>query len=225
MTTPAKALAEIKIFLADFRLEVSDVDLSSEQARCLYRRFHALLLWDVVVDRDEFSPTIRLYTREHLADLATGYFLTLASCYKASRLCLRGSIENAIRVLTASAGYDILKINTVWELVEACKEKWAVDSLRLSILSNIYSIYTDLCNTVHSTSIDYMSLRVPFEKLFDYEKAAFLENANIFDSTMRLLGEAFFLEFHDHLNLIDFKNADYIRDSVEKQIKKAVIAT
>lgn len=219
---PGKALLEIKEFLAGFTIDVNSPDFSSQNARQLYRRFHAVLLWEIPVDHDEIDATIRLYSRECLADLASSYMLTLMGGYKAARLGLRGAIENAIRVFTAASGQDVLVINSVYDLVESCKSHWATTPLKVQTLTNLYSLYGDLCKTVHSSSVDYMSLRVPFETIMQFDKNEFARNASLIDSTLKSIGEGYFIQFHQLLHKIDFKNADYIRDSIEADIKSQV---
>lgn len=220
MSSPSTALAEIKSFISSLRLDPSGVDFSSDVARRVYRRFHALLLWELVIDQDSQDPTVRLYCREMLSDLATSYFLNFIGAYKASRLTARGGIENTLRVLTAVRGVNILELNSVPALVSGCKDAWASNVLKVQLIGSMYSLYGELCNTVHSSAIDYMSLRVPFERIVEQDTAQYDDNARLLDSLFHLVGEALFLTFHDLLNLMEFKNADYIRDSVSAEIKR-----
>ncbi len=68
-----------------------------------------------------------------------------------------------------------------------------------------------------------MSLKVPFEQILSHNEAEFSTNCAGLDGTLRLIGEILFMEFFSKLGRIDFKNADYIRDSVEADIKKQVL--
>ena len=220
MTKPQVGLGEIKAFIGSFTVPTDHSDFHSQKARGLYRRFHALLLWEIPLDSDRQAPAVRLYLRESLSDTASAYMLNFMGGYKAARLCLRGAIENSIRAITAAAGVDILTITSVYALVDHCRRDWATTPKRLETLNNLYGIYTELCNTVHSTSVGYMALRVPFEKIFEYEEAIERSNASVMNNTMKLIGDAFYLTFHASLEGLDYRNADYIRDTVEAVVKR-----
>ena len=223
MVAPSQALLDIQEFLSTLKVDVTSPDFSTQDARRVYRRFHAFLLWEIPLDRDDVDASIRLYNRECLADIASSYMLNFMGAYKSARLGLRGSIENSIRVFTASSGVDVLTINSVYELIESCKAHWATSPQKVQALSNMYGLYGELCKTVHSTSVGYMSLRVPFETMLKFDKGEFDGNCRLIDKTLKAVGEGYFLEFHGLLNRLDFKSADYVRDSVEAEVKRSVV--
>ncbi len=222
MSAPTEALKAIREFVLSVKFDPTGADFSGPSARQTYRRFHALLLWELAVDRDDVQSDIRLYFREFLSDCATAYYLNFVGFYKAARLCSRGSIENLLRVLVASAGENVLEINTIPDLVNRCRQIWAHTPERLEVVNTIYSIYSELCNTVHSVSIDYMSLRIPFDKVSEQNSTHYAENIGIIDRLFKSAGEALFFNFSSLLHTLHFRNADYIRDSVSAEVKRSV---
>lgn len=223
MSDTSAALDEIKSFVSNTRVEPSGADFDSVEARRIYRLFHALLIWEIVIDRDTTHPVVRLYFREALSDLATSYLLNFLGLYKSARLSYRGAIENIVRVFAASASVDVLSINSIPTLINRCQDAWASTPAKVQRLNSLYVIYGELCNTVHSTSVDYMSLKVPFQTLLTQDSEEFRLNMTIFDKLLKEMGEALYLTFHAILASIEFKNADYISDSLTADAKKAVL--
>jgi hypothetical protein len=215
---PAAALKDIKEFIKKTSLDSSTIEPSDKRARSLYRRFHALLIWDYLVDRDDFDAITRLYTRECVSDISTAYFLTSIGVYKAARLSLRSGIENAFRVTIADAGCEIGSIATVPDLVNSAKKVAKTDPQKNRI-DILYEIYGRLCLTVHSAEVRYMSLKVPFEKILETSVDSAKENYFELDNTLKRINEALFIALGHHLHLIDFKNADLLRDAVEAVVK------
>lgn len=215
---PGEALADIKDFIDDLRLTSEAAKPNDEFSRALYRKFHAVLTWDLLLDRPNFSDQLRLYAREAVADVSTCYFLTLVGIYKPARLSLRSGIENALRVKIAGSGCDVATITTVPDLVstaKACAQTEA-QSVRLG---SLYAIYGELCRTVHSAAIDYMALRVPFERISQFDATEAQSNLNLLADVLKHLNEVFYIDFHQHLKLIEYRNADLIRDAIEAKVK------
>jgi hypothetical protein len=222
LSSPKHELTNIKAFIESLSIDPSAADFSTGDARRIYRRFHALLIWGLVIDAEGEVSTVRLYFKEALSDLSTAYFLSFIGAYKAARLSTRGAIENIVRVLVADSGEDVLALNTIPGLITAAQSSWTKDSTyRAGIINNLYIIYGDLCNTVHAVSIDYMSLRIPFERVLEQDKGSFAGNADMLDDLFRLSGEALYLTFHQKLDRVGFRNADLVRDSVSASIKRA----
>jgi hypothetical protein len=215
---PKVALEDIKHFIDNLRLTSEAAKPNDEFSRALYRKFHAVLIWDFFLDRAEFSDQLRLYAREAVADISTCYFLTLVGVYKPARLSLRSGIENALRVKIAGSGHDIATINNVPDLVHAAKACAQTDA-QSARLGSLYGMYGELCQTVHSAAIDYMALRVPFERISQFDAAEAQKNLEILGDVLRYINEIFYVDFQKYLYLIEYRNADLIRDAIEAKVK------
>ena len=133
MTSPSAALKEIKRYVEDRKLNVDGFDITSANSKELYRRFHALLLWQIPLDVNGRSETERLYFRECLSDFATAYYLNISGLYKASKIVTRSGIENLFRVLLAEKS-NLDDLNTVPKLVTECKIIWGREPIKLQII-------------------------------------------------------------------------------------------
>lgn len=215
---PAEALADIRSFIGDLKLDGTSIDPDDKTARTLYRRFHSLLIWHHLGTRPEFTEQTRTYLHECVADASAAYFLTGIGLYKASRASLRSSIENVFRVIVSEAGDKLSDYDTVPSLVERAKKisKSTNQNVRIG---NLYAIYGKLCLTVHSVSPEYMSLKVPFEALVQISAKESAANFSMLDSSFKLMNDALFIELAHYLHLIDFRNADLLRDAIEAVVK------
>lgn len=215
---PAEALTDIRAFVEKLQLDGASIDPSSKAARTLYRRFHGLLIWHHLGSRDEIDEQTRTYLQECVADASAAYFLTVIGLYKAGRASLRSSIENVYRVVVAESGEDLASLDSVPALLDRSKivSKTSNQNARIG---NLYTIYGELCLTVHSASPEYMSLKVPFEALVKRSQADADGNFAILESTFKLMNDLLYIELAHHLHLIDYRNADRLRDAIEAVVK------
>lgn len=215
---PGEAISDIKSFIEGLQLQSDGIVSSNKDARTLYRRFHALLIWHHLSDRDEFSDQTRMYAHECVSDASAAYFLTSIGIYKAARISLRSSIENIYRVVISEAGDVVTDYDTVPALLKRAKEVGRTANQK-NRLDRLYASYGNLCLTVHSVGQEFMSLRVPFERMMDYDPGAASGNFNTMSEVFREMNDVMFIEMAHHLKLIDFKNADLLRDAVAAAIK------
>lgn len=221
MTSSSTALKQIKKYVEGRKLKVDGFDIKSANSKELYRRFHALLIWQLPLDVDGRPETERLYFRECLSDFATAYYLNINGLYKASKIVARSGIENLFRVLIAEKS-NLDDLNTVPKLVTECKAIWGKDPIKLRIITSLYGLYGDLCKVVHSVAVEHMSLRVPFERIQEQSKPSYLEISKVLNNIFEIAGSALYLEYHALLNGVGFRNADLIRDSIKSEIKRIV---
>lgn len=220
---PTQALKEIREFIGNLKLDGSYIDPNSKSLRTLYRRFHALLIWDLLVDRDEFDNQTRLYMRECVSDISAAYFLTATGVYKPARLSLRSGIENAFRVLISERGHQVSDFQSVPELVTAAKTCAKTENQRTRA-GNLYSQYGHLCLTVHSVDKKYMSLEIPFDKIINHDRFEFDNNIRELDTAIKIINQCLFVSLANHLHILDYRNADLIRDAIEAVIKGEFVA-
>lgn len=215
---PTEALTGIRAFVERLQLDGASIDPASKTARTLYRRFHGLLIWHHVGSREEFDEQTRIYLQECVADASAAYFLTIIGLYKAARSSLRSSIENSYRVVVCEAGENLSDLDSIPSLLEKAKAVSKTSNQNVRI-GHLYGIYGELCLTVHSVSPKYMSLKVPFESLVERSQSDADGNFAILDSVFKLINDLFFIELAHYLKLIDYKNADLLRDVIEAVVK------
>ncbi len=64
-----------------------------------------------------------------------------------------------------------------------------------------------------------MSLKVPFEALVTRSQSDADANFSMIESAFKVMNDLLFIELAHYLNLIDYKNADLLRDAVEAVVK------
>ena len=178
-----------------------------------------MLIWDFVVSEHSTNTQTRLYAKECASDLATAYLLNSIGVYKASRLCLRSCLENAVRVAASAYGLNIHNFKTIPNLFRSTKEKSNTYGKQKERIEKIYQNYNMLCKTSHSTSIDFMSLRIPFETVVMFDESESSKDIKLLEKCTSLINEIFYICFSSLLDNIDHKNSDLVRDSVQKNVK------
>lgn len=218
-----RELARIAEFLTRLDLSsVAQVD-ASDQAKDLYRKFHALLCWQTVLKSDpDFTENERF--EECLSDFSAGYLFLITSAYKPSIASVRSGIENLVRSLLLLKGVSVDSIDAVWELFSVARAHFVAlgqDPI-VQRIDALHSKYGELCKTVHSADVEYMSLRVPFERVFEFDEISFGEARQLISDTFRIAIELIFLVAHEKLVLVHHRIADEIRDALSPSTKALV---
>lgn len=216
-----EALKEISNYISELKIKSDQISPNSPLQKKLYKRFHSLLIWNEIITKIGSNEQLKLYITEATSDISTSYFLSYIGIYKAARLCLRSGIENALRVLVSAQNIDVTLLDTIPKLIQASKDSAQSDEQKIRV-DKIYEKYGILCQTAHSVSIDYMSLKIPLETVFANEEKTLKSNLEITDACLKIINEIFYTKFHLELNNIDYRNADIVRDSVETKVKKEV---
>lgn len=217
-----KALASIKDFIEKGERE-SIVGKLGNVEEVTYKRFHSLLLWSLSLQK-YLNEELSTVAREAVADASTCYLLFFHNFYKASLLSLRSSIENAVRLTCLASGVDVKDIATVPQLFSEARGLNRFDGLSTSIVNKLYMHYADLCNFVHSSSPDYMSLKIPFKEMSRADDSRANDTIIHIESTFFLLSQLFFVFFSPSIKSLDHKASDFLLDSLPKSIKKQVNA-
>lgn len=221
MKRPDAALTEISAFIANFRLgDEAKVNLDNK-SKSVYRLFQSLLLWQLAFDKEEKLKE-QGYFDEFLSDAASSYFLALTSAYKPSAVLLRSAIENLVRSLLAFEGVDVSKIGTVWELFSKAKESFKASKDTVRRIASLHAKYGELCKTTHSVSYDYMSLRIPFDKIFQHDTKKLAEASRGLKEVFNLANEVLYLVNAGALNAIHHRASDAIRDVISPTLKAKV---
>lgn len=220
-------LAEIENFLTDFKPSTPGMRNKSNFAKIKssYKQFHALLVWGLVSERRNIENTDELiYLKECLSDISHAYFLNIISLYKSSRSSLRSGIENAIRIILLEKKINVKEIYSVSELFDEAKSACRQDNVAHGLIIKLIVIYADLCKSVHSADISYLSLSVPFERLSLFDEAQFLAENDRLRDVCSIINQCAFWLWDDKLSLAGHANEDMVRDAVPRAVKKAKTA-
>jgi hypothetical protein len=218
-------LVEIETFVSSFHVK-SPITSSAENRskfKSTYKQFHAMLIWSVVAEAQpqKALPT-KTYIRETLSDLSHAVFLTLLGIYKPARAALRSAVENFIRVLLLMRDRDVSGIGTVYNLFAQAKAEFKNDAQMLKYIHQLEASYGELCKTVHSAKVDYMSLTVPFERLSRFDTSRYQRNLDHLRNVCALANQAMFWLWHRKLGVAGHLNDDLVRDAVPRSLKRAI---
>ena len=222
MSAPSTALFAIKAFVSALRISTNGINEGSDKHRETYRLFHAILIWDIILERPKHGKILNLYQKETLADLSTAYFLTLICVYKPARLSLRSAIENCVRVLLLHEGVDIEPIKSVHGLFDLANASASMSATQKFRISTLHGIYGELCKTVHSVAINYMSLEIPFQSISKYDTQRSNSNLKNLRDTLRLINSCFYRSFYREIDTLSPRNQDAVLDALPRAIKKEI---
>ena len=199
------------------RVDIDDV------AKDVYRKFHALLAWQVVLSKDSELKKNGAFD-EFLSDSASSYFLHLTSSYKPCISMLRSGVENLVRTLLLIEGASVDNIDAVWELFAVARSHFLAKSADWNVIriDALHARYGEMCKTVHSASPEYMSLRVPFERIFEFDQKIFASTQTLIRDVFRLSLESIFLIAHEKLSFAHHRIADEIRDAISPSTKALI---
>lgn len=217
-------LKEILSFIQGWSPQVPDFSDRKQYTdiKYSYKQFHALLVWGLVVGEIKLKDekTVQ-YLTECLSDVSHSYLLNLYSLYKSSRSSLRSGVENSLRVILLHKMVDISAIVTVYELFNRSRIEYKSDELALKLISGMQVSYSELCMSVHSSKLDYLSVAVPFASLSEFQEDQFSVNNNLIRSVSSSVNQIFFLIWSQSLYLAGHVNEDLVRDALPKLVKKS----
>lgn len=217
-------IVEMDEFISTWKIN-NPINIDGEltaKLKSSYKQFHSLLVWGLVSEKIFLEDDhIKLYFTELLSDLSHSLLLTLAGFYKPARSSLRSAIENSIRVFLISKKIDVSDILSVHELFGIAKKEFSDDRIVLRLLNDLHNEYGELCKSVHSAKIDYLSLTIPFEKLSIFQRTPYLSNVDKLRCVSSLLNQGVFWLWGQHLAIAGHGNEDIVRDSLPRGIKRA----
>jgi hypothetical protein len=221
-------IAELREFLATYRI---DDPLAEGAVMTAYKTFdrdlYAFLLWgferDLYVDR-VFSDA-DLHLREALSDLSAANFCALSALYKPAMMSLRSSVENFVKFSLAQQGIPIDDTKSTYELNERFKLAFSADPPPVKYFSGtVLTIYSDLCQYVHSANINFMNQSVAFAQMLrvDSDKAA--DGIGRLHLSCRAFS-AVLLRLHGAPSRIHHRHRDFILDRLPRSLKRAVLGS
>lgn len=220
MKRASEALAEISDFLEKFDAASNSKVETNDKSKNLYLKFQALLLFQIIKDKDEKLKKSGFFD-EFLSDSSSAYLFLLMSAYKSSITMLRSSIENLLRSILVGRSVDVTKIDAVWELFEVTKDHFrsSGETDAKDRVSALHGLYGDLCKTVHSVSYEFMSLRVPFARVFEFDEQLYLRGRRNLMVAFQNGLELLYLTSEAEIGGEHFKVQDAIRDAIPAKLK------
>lgn len=218
---PDDGLKELKHFIETAKLDASALSDVDAETKSVYRKFYALLVFDYLLEGSLTDTNQKTYSKEAVSDMSHGFFLTCIGLYKPARTSARSAIENLIRFLLLHRGVDAMKITSVYALFDEINASYSAVPDQLIRVGQLRGIYGELCKTVHSSSADYMNLKVPFNTMLTFDETKFIENRNIVRDTCNVVGEILFLEFNGLVQSAHHSQKDILSESVSKTVRSA----
>jgi hypothetical protein len=175
-----KGLQELQTFLENYNLkDVAELKEHKQTLAHIYKCYHALLVWHVVLKRitpsqltvEEYQ-TFCLFFDECVSDMCQALFLWSHGLYKPSYLILRSSVENFFRCMGFYEHQPILELNATFELIAAIRGTLLVNqsSNSLKLFQQLHQSYKVLCQYVHTSSRKQMSLTTAVGVFPKFEK-------------------------------------------------------
>ena len=158
-------------YIENYRL--SDLVVESRYSKVLKKNHKSILilltLWSNIcliesnkkliiesVHITQTSITFQLL-REAVSDILSAFFCSLNGAYKPASMSLRSGIENVIRAITAIEEPKATKLTSVYELFNLSKNAVIFSLPRKKFLSDLHSVYKDLCKFTHTASVEHMT--------------------------------------------------------------------
>ncbi|WP_065332190.1 hypothetical protein [Tritonibacter mobilis] len=217
---PELGLKELKSFIESVKLDATGLSGAHTDTKGVYRKFHALLIFDYLLQENLEDKDQSTYAREAISDMSHGFFLTFIGLYKPARTSTRSAIENLIRFLLLHRGVDAMSINSVYELFDEAKSSFSSNAAQLKRVGELHGIYRELCKTVHSSSADYMNLEVPFNTMLAFDEDKFSKNRDVLRESCKAVGELLFIEFNHLVQSAHHSHKDILSDSVSGSVRK-----
>lgn len=158
---------EFQKFLAE--LSFSEVTKNPEYvvvSKGLHKRALALLIvehqfdGEINVNPSDLDEALKPFLYEFRSDLLSSLLIFHIGLYKAAMMTARSSLENLLRVIADSQSLDFRACKSVSDLIELVKQSPLRKSNRLfeTALINLLTNYSELCDYVHSTGEEFLSL-------------------------------------------------------------------
>jgi len=219
---PSVDIAELVDFIDKYQPGHS---LSQTEQRDIFKRpykqYYAVLVWGLLSTKLLKPGTDEeTYFREAVSDLAHGILLTLFNFYKPARMSLRSACENYCRFIYMSHGTSPNNEKSTYEVIASAQATSdAFPNMRLEV-DKIADAYGELCLTVHSATVDYMALKIPFAELSQFDPALFGSNLRMCLRVASSINSSLFGLWHQELHRLDHGANDFIRDSLPPSFKK-----
>lgn len=217
---PEAGLAELKQFIETAKLDASALNNINDEAKLVYKRFYALLVYDHILQGNLTCLDQKTYGKEAVSDMSHGFFLTCIGLYKPARASMRGSLENLVRFLLMNRGVAALKITSVYDLFDAANAEFDKEPKQKARIGTLRSLYKELCKTVHSASKNHMNLEVPFNTMLQFDQVKYDMNLALIRDCCKVSGELLFIEFNELVERSHHSQKDILLDSVARTIRK-----
>lgn len=219
---PEDGLKELRAFIESIKLSTHGLSAPNSEMKVVYRKFYALLIYDYILQKSLQNTEHKAYAKEAVSDLSHSFFLTCIGLYKPARTSARSALENLLRLLLLNKGVDALTITSVFTLFDEANIAFSSSPSQKERIGRLRQIYQELCKTVHSSSVDYMNLEVPFNTMLQFDQDKFLGNIDIIRECSRVFGELLFVEFSQLVRTSHHTHRDLLSDSVSRIVRKEV---
>jgi hypothetical protein len=171
------------------------------------------------------KTTVKLYMNEATADISQALLSALFNFYKPSRMMLRSSLENVMRVCVFLSGLETFAAKTTYALsTQFNSGELSTHPDTNKAVQAILSIYDRLCKYVHTSTPAHMDLRIPFSTIASLDDVDLLDCLNDISQVCSATNKLLFALRPKLLNQMHHKNADYIRDCLPPGLKRRILS-
>lgn len=189
-----------------------------------YKYIHSLLIWESLLEsssKSQVNEWALLYYKEMMSDISSSQALVLTGLYKPSRMMLRSSIENLIRLIALEQGFIISDKKFTHEIISLVKSSrlGAKGSPVAADIDFIVQSYAKLCAYTHASQPKFLALKIPLKSLNAFDRK---EYADIIEMTRNIVlrfNRISFVIYNHVIGSAHRKHRDFILDALPKSLK------
>jgi hypothetical protein len=109
----------------------------------------------------------------------------------------------------------------MYDMFARAKHEYKSDTTARALIEKLHAHYGELCKSVHSSILDYLSLEVPFERLSAFDGSSFKHNNEMMRDISSIFNQCAFWLWYEALHECGHKNQDMVLDALPNSIKRA----
>lgn len=161
------------------------------------------------------------FLQESVSECGQALFLSINGCYKGARLLLRSSIENFLKGFSLDEVPAIITEKSVYQVFDDADS--VVIFKNTDIKADLHSIYSLLCQDVHTADVNHMTgvtalKYFPYYDINDADKLS-----NIYIQLLPLFISALCIKYRDCYHSIGYENKEIITQSQLKKYKTMIM--
>ena len=195
----------------------------------LHKKFYAYLILveelHPYIDNAAKQPVLNnlqfKYLQESLSDCGQSLFFSVNGCYKGARLLLRSSIENFLKGISLDEIPAIITEKSVYQVFDDA------DSVnvfkRTKIKADLHSVYSLLCQDVHTADITHMTGVTALKFFPHYDKNEGDKLSKIYIQLLPLFISAICIKYRECYHSIGYENKEIISQSQKGKYKTMIM--
>ncbi len=161
------------------------------------------------------------YLRESVSDCGQALFLSINGCYKGARLLLRSSIENFLKGICLDEVTAIVTEKSVYQVFDDADAAMVFKTT--TIKADLHSLYSLLCQDVHTADVNHMTGITALKFFPHYDKKEADQLTQIYIQLLPLFISAICIKFRKCYHSIEYENKGIIAQSQMKKYKAMIM--